>query len=103
MNEKYLYWEEGNMEVDLRSLFYDALKAGCRYYSDLQKTAMELLNCKDTGFWNMLFNRAKNEGIIINGRNQQGKSVWKLPSKAVPAVPDAFEQAARGAGDDQPF
>lgn len=103
MNEKYLYWEDERMKVDLRSLFYDILKSGPLYYSDLQKNAMELLNCKDTGFWNKLFNQAKNDGIIVNTRNNQNKSVWALPPKAVPAEPDVFELAARGAGDDQSF
>ena len=43
MNEKYLYWEDERMKVDLRSLFYDILKSGPLYYSDLQKNAMELI------------------------------------------------------------
>ena len=85
MNDAYLQWDNGVMTVDLRSLFYDALKNGARYYSDLQATAMELLQCKDTGYWNSLFLKAKNQRIIVNSHNGQGKSVWTLPRKAEPA------------------
>ena len=55
-------------------------------YSDLQTKAMELLGCKHTGFWNNLFQQAKNQKVILNTRNKDNKSVWTLPSKATPAV-----------------
>lgn len=64
------------------TLFHDVLKTGPRYYSDLQSTAMTMLGCKETGYWNHLFIRAKQEGIIVNDHNRQGKSVWRLAQPA---------------------
>ena len=52
MDEKYLVWPDGKMDVDIRSLFHDVLKTGPRYYSELQTTAMSMLGCKKTGYWN---------------------------------------------------
>ena len=98
MNPDYTYWENDIMQVKIRQLFYDILKTGPRYYSDLQTKTMEVLGCRETGYWNKLFNQAKNEGIIINTRNKEYKSVWALPTKPVAQEPDAFEQAAAGEG-----
>ena len=83
MNDQYVSFPNGVMTVDIRSLFYDVLKNGERYYTDLQTATMELLGCKETGYWNNLFLQAKNQNIIVNGRNQQGKSVWMLPRRVV--------------------
>ena len=91
MNERYLQWTDNVMSVDIRSLFYDVLKNGARYYSDMQTTAMDLLGCKDTGYWNNLFLQAKNQHIIVNGKNGQRKSVWMLPAKAVPTELDLLQ------------
>ena len=88
MNEQYIQWIDNVMSVDIRSLFYDVLKNGARYYTDLQTATMELLGCKDTGYWNNLFLQAKNQRIIVNGKNGQGKSVWMLPPRAVPTELD---------------
>lgn len=81
MNTQYASWKDGETVIDLRSLFYDALKGGSRYYSDLQTTVMTLLGCKETGFWNKLFKDAKNQHIVINMTNGQGKNVWALPPR----------------------
>ena len=96
MDEKYLVWPDGRMDVDIRSLFYDVLKTGPRYYSDLQTAAMNVLGCKKTGYWNQLFNRAKHQGIIVNDHNQQGKSVWRLsqPTTTQLELPTATDEAA---------
>jgi len=78
MDGKYLVWPDGKMDVDIRLLFHDALKTGPRHYADLQKTAMSLLGCKETGYWNHLFSRAKLQGIVVNATTPEGKSVWRL-------------------------
>ncbi len=84
MNEKYIFWKDDTMQVDIRQVFYDVMKNyEALYYNDLQKLVMKQLNCKDSGYWNNLFVRAKNQGIIINTRNAQGKSVWALPKAQV--------------------
>ena len=95
MDEKYLVWPDGKMEVDIRSLFHDVLKTGPRYYSELQTTAMSMLGCKKTGYWNQLFNRAKHQGIIVNDHNRQGKSVWRLaqPAATQLELPTASDEA----------
>ena len=95
MDEKYLVWPDGKMDVDIRSLFHDVLKTGPRYYSELQTTAMSMLGCKKTGYWNQLFNRAKHQGIIVNDHNRQGKSVWRLaqPAATQLELPTASDEA----------
>ena len=98
MNPEYTYWENDIMQVKIRQLFYDILKTGPRYYNDLQTKTMEVLGCKETGYWNKLFNQAKNDGVIINTRNKEYKSVWALPPKQASQEPDIFEQAAAGEG-----
>lgn len=100
MNEAYIYWEGNDMKVRLHELFYDVLKKyKVLYYTDLQKYVMELLNCKDSGYWNNLFVNAKNQGFIVNGKNRQGKSIWKLPEPAIPESPDFFTEC----GDSPPY
>ena len=86
MNEKYIIYVNDAMTVDIRNLFCDVLKNGPLFYTPLQQKTMELLGCKETGFWNNLFVQAKNQRVIINVRDSNGKSVWALPSKAAPAV-----------------
>ena len=86
MNEAYVNWIDGEMTVDIRSLFYDVLKNGPLFYTPLQQKAMEVLGCKETGYWNNLFVQAKNQRVIINTRDRNGKSVWTLPPKVTPAV-----------------
>lgn len=101
MNEQYVSWVDGQMQVDLRSLFCDVLKSGALYYSNLQKSTMELLGCKSTGYWNKLFNQAKNLGIIVNKHNQEGKSIWALAPKSDPVEMDLYTEAP--AVDEPPF
>ena len=86
MNEKYIIYVDNQMKVDIRNLFCDVLKNGPLFYTPLQQKTMELLGCKETGFWNNLFVQAKNQRVIINVRDSNGKSVWALPPKATPAV-----------------
>lgn len=86
MNEAYVNWIDGEMTVDIRNLFYDILKNGPLFYTPLQQKAMEVLGCKETGYWNNLFVQAKNQRVIINTRDRNGKSVWALPPKATPAI-----------------
>ena len=86
MNEKYIIYVNDAMTVDIRNLFCDVLKNGPLFYTPLQQKTMELLGCKETGFWNNLFVQAKNQRVIINVRDSNGKSVWALPPKATPSV-----------------
>ena len=86
MNEKYIIYVNDAMTVDIRNLFCDVLKNGPLFYTPLQQKTMELLGCKETGFWNNLFVQAKNQRVIINVRDSNGKSVWALPPKAAPVV-----------------
>ena len=86
MNEKYIIYVNDAMTVDIRNLFCDVLKNGPLFYTPLQQKTMELLGCKETGFWNNLFVQAKNQRVIINVRDSNGKSVWALPPKATPTV-----------------
>ena len=86
MNEKYISYVDNQMKVDIRNLFCDVLKNGPLFYTPLQQKTMELLGCKETGFWNNLFVQAKNQRVIINVRDNNGKSAWALPPKATPAV-----------------
>lgn len=86
MNEKYINYVDNQMKVDIRNLFCDVLKNGPLFYTPLQQKTMELLGCKETGFWNNLFVQAKNQRVIINVRDNNGKSAWALPPKATPAV-----------------
>lgn len=86
MNEKYIIYVDNQMKVDIRNLFCDVLKNGPLFYTPLQQKTMELLGCKETGFWNNLFVQAKNQRVIINVRDNNGKSAWTLPPKAPPAV-----------------
>ena len=93
MNDQYTYWENDKMKVHIRELFYDVLKNyKALYYSDLQKQVMELLNCKDAGYWNNLFVTAKNMAVIVNRHNQQGKSVWALPESQTVESPELFTE-----------
>ena len=91
MNEQYVSYVDDVMTVDIRSLFYDVLKNGALYYTQLQTKAMELLGCKDTGYWNKLFMQAKNQRVIVNTRNRDNKSVWALPAPLSSAGELAFE------------
>lgn len=86
MNKDYIVYVNDEMTVDIRNLFFDVLKNGALYYSDLQTKTMAQLGCKHTGFWNNLFQQAKNQKVILNTRNKDNKSVWTLPSKTTPAV-----------------
>ena len=83
LNKKYVSWVNDQMQVDLRALFYDVLKTGVLHYQNLMTAAMGLLGCKNTGYWNNLFAMAKNQGIIVNLRSSENKSVWALAPKAV--------------------
>ena len=95
MNRAYLTFDEHNKpHPKAEELFYEALKTGPLYYSDLQAKVMTLLNC-GTKMWNNMFNAMRDKGFIIRAKNQQGNAVWLLQSApaAMPqsAEPDLFD------------
>ena len=63
-------------------LFYEALKAGPLYYTEMQKRVLELLNC-GTPMWNHMFNVMRKRGAIVRTINREGKAVWQLSSTSV--------------------
>ena len=95
MNRDYLTFDEHNKpHPKAEELFYEALKTGPLYYSDLQAKVMTLLNC-GTKMWNNMFNAMRDKGFIIRAKNQQGNAVWLLQSAPAampqPAEPDLFD------------
>lgn len=80
LNREYVIRHEGDdsFEIDIRKLFYDALKGGAMFYSPMLQKTMSLLNCQDTGFWNSVFLKAKDMGVLQNV-TINGKSMWALP------------------------
>ena len=82
LNREYIihHDEDDSFEVDIRKLFYDALKGGALFYSALQQKAMGLLNCQDSGCWNNIFVKAKEKGVVRN-ITVDHKSMWALPER----------------------
>ena len=98
MTREYLTFDENNKpHPKTEELFYEALKAGPLYYSDLQAKVQSLLKC-GTKMWNSMFCDMRNRGALLRTRNSEGKAVWMLAATAaqkgtVPASqPDLFEQ-----------
>jgi hypothetical protein len=98
MNREYLTFDEHNRpHPKTEELFYEALKAGPLFYSDLQAKVQSLLKC-GTKMWNSMFCDMRDRGALLRTRNSEGKAVWMLAATAaqkgtVPASqPDLFEQ-----------
>lgn len=82
MTREYLTFNENGKPIPKsEELFYEALKTGPMFYSDLQKKVMGMLNC-ETNMWNKIFKEMRDKGYIVNTKNQEGKSVWQLPTRA---------------------
>ena len=82
MNRAYLEFDENNRpHPKMDELFYEVLKAGPMYYSDLQMRVQELLNC-GSSMWNNMFCTMRNRGAIVRVINREGKAVWQLPTVA---------------------
>lgn len=82
MNREYLTFDEkGKPHPKTQELFYDLLKTGPMFYTDMQKKGQAMLNC-GSGMWNMMFKEMRETGYIINAKNEDGKSVWRLPAAA---------------------
>ena len=104
MNREWLTFDEHNKpHPKAEELFYEALKAGPLYYSDLQTRVMCLLNCT-TPMWNSLFRDMRDRGAIVRLTNREGKAIWQLPNKLpasetpTAAEPDLFDQIAADLG-----
>ena len=101
MNREWLCFDEHNKPHPKREeLFYEALKAGPLFYSDLQVKVMTLLNC-GTQMWNNMFREMRDRGVIVRSKNHDGKAVWFLSSSqpANPQQPDIFGALAADSGD----
>ena len=103
MNKEWLTFDENNQPHPKSvELFYEALKAGPLFYSDLQARVMQLLNC-GTQMWNNMFCEMRDKGVIVRSKNHDGKAVWTLPSpkpaRAIPRQTDMYENLAADSGD----
>ena len=101
MNRKWLNFDENNRpHPRSEELFYEALKAGPLFYSDLQAKVQSLLNC-GTEMWNNMFNRMRDSGVIVRSKNREGKAVWQLPAaQSRQSVQlDMFDRFAADSGD----
>jgi hypothetical protein len=101
MHKEWLTFDENNKPHPKREeLFYEALKAGPLYYSDLQAKVMNLLNC-GTQMWNNMFCEMRDKGFIVRSKNNNGKTVWMLPSSQSPKLQqhDIFDGLAADSGD----
>ena len=95
MNLDYLTFDENNKpHPKSQELFYEALKTGPLYYSDLQARVQSLLNC-GTQMWNNMFSEMRDKGAIIRSKNKEGKYVWQLPV----VQEDMFSGLDGGPGD----
>lgn len=95
MNKAYLEFDENNKPIPKKDeLFYEALKAGPLYYSDLQQKVQSLLNC-GSQMWNNMFCEMRDRGAIIRKRNNEGRYVWQLPD----AQPDLFSKSDADTGE----
>ena len=98
MTREYLTFDENNRpHPKTEELFYEALKAGPLYYSDLQAKVQSLLKC-GTKMWNSMFCDMRDRGALLRTRNSEGKAVWTLAATAAQrgtvttSQPDLFEQ-----------
>ncbi len=103
MNREWLTFDENNKPHPRREeLFYEALKTGPLFYSDLQTKVMTLLNCS-TLMWNNMFCEMRDKGYIIRLKNHEGKAVWSLqtsPSVSPrPVQTNLFEALTTVSGD----
>ena len=101
MNKEWLTFDVNNKpHPKCEELFYEALKAGPLFYSDLQTHIMQLLNC-GTQMWNNMFREMRDRGVIVRNKNHDGKAVWSLPASqpAQPQQPDMFDALAADSGD----
>lgn len=100
MNREYLWFDNNNKPHPKKDeLFYEALKAGPLFYSDLQVRVQKLLNC-GTEMWNNMFRDMRDSGAIIRSKNKDGKAVWQLPNeKPQPTQTDMFKQQTAVSGD----
>lgn len=95
MNKAYLDFDENNKPIPKKDeLFYEALKTGPLYYSDLQQKVQSLLNC-GTQMWNNMFCEMRDRGAIIRRKNDEGKAVWQLAA----TQPDLFSKSGADSGE----
>ena len=81
MTREYLTFdEEGKPHPKSQELFYEALKLGPMFYTELRQKVMSLLKC-GTGMWDNIFREMRDTGYIIKTKNKEGKSVWQLPKR----------------------
>ena len=100
MNRAYLTFDENNRpHPKTEELFYEALKAGPLYYTDLQAKVQRLLNCS-ISMWNHMFREMRDRAVIVRGKNRDGKAVWQLPKTQAGPSPeiDLFDQIAADLG-----
>ena len=98
LNQEYIihHDEDDSFEVDVRKLFFDTLKGSVMFYSTMQHKAMALLNCHDSGYWNKIFMKAKDDGILQNVTIER-KSMWSMRERKETIVqkqPDMFQERA---------
>ena len=101
MNREYLWFDENNKPHPKKDeLFYEALKAGPLYYTDLQAKVQTLLNC-GTEMWNNMFCDMRDRGAIVRSKNKEGKAVWQLPTAQAPQPiqTEIFNQPATDSGE----
>ena len=101
MNRDYLWFDENNKPHPMKDeLFYEALKAGPLYYTDLQVKVQALLNC-GTDMWNNMFRDMRDRGAIVRVKNNEGKAVWQLPSvqASKPIQTEIFNRPAADLGE----
>ena len=93
MNREWLWFDENNKPHPKKDeLFYEALKAGPLFYSDLQAKVQSLLKC-DTPLWNNMFCDMRDRGTIVRTKNRDGKAVWQLSAAGTnPTQMDLFGQ-----------
>lgn len=100
MNKEWLTFDENNKpHPKSEALFYEALKAGPLFYSDLQGRVMQLLNC-GTQMWNNIFCEMRDKAFIVRSKTPDRKTVWMLPKAqtAQPRQPDMFDTPAADSG-----
>ena len=101
MNRAYLTFDENNRpHPKTEELFYEALKAGPLYYTDLQAKVRQLLNC-GTQMWNNMFCKMRDTGTIVRLKNAHGKPIWQWGSQATAAAvqTEFFDWDAADLGD----
>lgn len=82
MTREYLTFDNnGKPHPKTRELFYEALKTGPMFYTELQKKVQSTLRCGNE-MWNSMFKEMRDTGYIVNTKNQEGKSIWQLPTAA---------------------